>query len=65
MTNHQNNPTPEYNVLEQNKIDQYKPLTKLRLRLGFTHSTWTGFTFPCPYLLLEQFKSHENHVFRR
>ena len=25
------------------------------LQIGFTHSTWTGFTFLFSYLLLEQF----------
>ena len=30
------------------------------LQIGFTHSTWTGFTFPFSYLLLEQFNKITN-----
>ena len=61
-------PIPQYNVLERCKIDQYKPLAKLMLiflladkaymlQIGFTHSTWTGLTFPFSYLLFEQLQS--------
>ena len=50
-------PNPQYNGLKQNEIDYYDPLAKLRLiflltnkaymlQMGFTHSTWTKFTFP-------------------